>query len=152
MAKRQGFDALVVLGNADCTRDLRRELGVGRVRLGLGLETSELYQSLGTDPAPLAVGAGRFPQIAQETPPSWFEALGHDAAGLVRAALGNFPTARVDDARSVTELHQRAQAAVLGAEADLWTTERRGFAGAHEMARAWTVVAGAAPGSESRDR
>jgi hypothetical protein len=150
MAKRQGFDALVVLGNADCTRELRRELGAARVRLGLGLETSELYESLGTDPAPLAVGAGRFPQVA--TRPSWFEALGHDAAELVRTALGNFPTARVDDARSVTELHQRAQTALLRAEADLWTTERRGFGGAHQMARAWTVVAGAVPGSKSHDR
>ena len=151
-AKRAGFDALVVLGNADCTRELSRELGMARVRLGLGLDTSELLGSLRSEPAPLAVGAGRFPRGLSDPPPSWYEALGHDVAELVRAALGNFPTARVDDTRSVSELHQRAQAALLGAEADLWTTAERGFGGAHQMARAWAVVTGAAPGPKSRNR
>jgi hypothetical protein len=152
MAKREGVDALVVLGNADCTRELSRELGVGRVRLGLGLDTSELFASMRSDPALLAVGAGRFPQGLSDSPPSWYEALGHDVAELVRTALNDFPTERVDDTRSVSGLHQRAQAALLGAEADLWTTERRGFGGARRMARAWTVVTGAAPGPQSRDR
>ena len=150
MARREGLDALVVLGNADCTRELSRELGVGRVRLGLGLDTSELFGSLRSDPAPVAVGAGRFPRGLSDPTPSWYEALGHDVAELVRAALNNFPTERVDDTRGVSELHRRAQAALLGAEADLWTTEQRGFGGAHRMARAWTVVTAAAPGPKSQ--
>jgi hypothetical protein len=149
-ARRESTDALLVLGSADCTRELA--LGMPRMRLGLGLETSELCDELGIDPPPLAVGAGRFPRIRPEAPPGWFEALGHDAAELVEAALGGFPTERVDDARSVAELHRRAEAALLGVQADLWTTEQRGFGGTHQLARTWTVVTGTTSGSKARSR
>jgi len=78
-------------------------------------------------------------------PVDWYEALGHDAALLARAALQGFSDGRVDDGRVVRELHARAERALGTAEAPLWTTDSRGFSEARVLARTLTIVSPNSP-------
>src|SRR4029079_11142656 len=67
--------------------------------------------------------------------PSWFEALGHDAALVASAALADFALDRIDDKGAVFALHWRAQGRLLHAEVALWTTRARGFGGVNVLSR-----------------
>jgi hypothetical protein len=80
--------------------------------------------------------------------PSWFEALGHDAASLATSVLADFPINRVDDKGAVVGLHWRARGKLLNSEAALWTTSARGFAGANVLARRIATVPPGNGGSE----
>jgi hypothetical protein len=72
--------------------------------------------------------------------------LGRDAAVLAAKAMDGFPTSRVDDAGAVRGLHARAQRALLQAEAELWSTSARGFAGKNDVLRqVQAIVEGARP-------
>ncbi|HEX4337167.1 MAG TPA: hypothetical protein VH062_14715 [Polyangiaceae bacterium] len=159
--KHDGIDALVLRGDAECTRDAVMEvnqLGLSPL-LVLGLESAEAEDSV--PGRKLLVTAGRFPFGAAPmndeerayvdrwgSAPSWFEALGHDAAVLAAAVLADFPLDRVDDKGAVVGLHWRAQGRLLHAEVPLWTSASRGFAGASVLSRRFDVVApgGAASG------
>ena len=79
--------------------------------------------------------------------PSWFEALGHDAATLAAAVLADFPLDRVDDKGAVVGLHWRAQGRLLHAQVPLWTTAAPGFGGANVLPRRLQVVAAGGAGS-----
>jgi hypothetical protein len=72
--------------------------------------------------------------------PSWFEALGHDAASISATVLADFPLDRVDDKGAVVGLHWRARGHLLQAETALWTTSARGFGGANVLPRRITAV------------
>jgi hypothetical protein len=78
--------------------------------------------------------------------PSWFEALGHDAASIAATVLADFPLDRVDDKGAVVGLHWRARGHLLSAEAALWTTSARGFGGANVLPRRITAVSPGAAG------
>jgi hypothetical protein len=63
---------------------------------------------------------------------------------LASKAMEGFPSSRVDDASAVRALHARAQRALLQAEAVLWSTSARGFAGTNVIVRqVQAVVEGA---------
>jgi hypothetical protein len=72
--------------------------------------------------------------------PSWWAAVGHDAAVLARAALRSLPLDRAADAAEVEKRHQATAAALSRAEADLWSTQARGFAGQTTIAREMSVI------------
>lgn len=148
--RRARISAVVVLGSGACARDVSSELrALGfSPPLALGLEAAEFVYS---DEAPhqsFALGAGAFPSPkrpdARQNPVlpalDWYEALGHDAALLTKAALDGFPDGRVDDIRAVRELHARAGRALGSARASLWTSDAPGFSEAHVLPRTLTIV------------
>ncbi len=160
--KRDRIDGVLVVGNAACARDVARESQETgrRVTLGLGLEAGEVFDQLEPAQPRFALAAGAFPHrkgtpapasqerlVAQSGhAPSWFTTLGHDAALLAKAALAELPLERVDDARVVAELHQSAAERLGRAEAELWSSDQRGFAGQRVLPRALhTVVWGKKP-------
>jgi len=148
--RSERISAVLVLGSGACASDVARELrGVGFLpALALGLEAAEFVYSADAPRQSFALGAGGFPSAkrldARENaalpPVDWFEALGHDAALLSKAALDGFPEGRVDDIRAVRELHARAERALTTAQAALWTSDARGFSEAHLLPRTLTVV------------
>jgi len=148
--KKERLDALLLLGDASCSRDALRELDAVRVKptLGLGFESAELFETLAPARSVLAATAGSFPYREQAAPsdmrrwveasgapPRWYEALGHDAARLASAALEGFPVARAEDTQAVARLHRQARARLSSARAELWTSDRRGFEGRQALAR-----------------
>jgi hypothetical protein len=148
--RRDRIAALLVLGPSACAEDVARELRALRFEpeLVLGLEAAEFVFASDAPRARFAIGAGAFP-IAPPLPSAdsgalppvdWYEALGHDAALLAQAALEGFPDRRIDDGRAVRELHARAEHALGSAEATLWTSDARGFSGAHTLPRTLKVV------------
>jgi hypothetical protein len=148
--RRERISAVLVLGSGACANDVARELrGVGfSPGLALGLEAAEFVYSSDAPRQSFALGAGIFPSAnrpdVHDNPAlpalDWYEALGHDAAVLSKAALDGFPDGRVDDIRAVRELHARAERALAAARASLWTTDARGFSDAHSLPRTLTIV------------
>jgi len=148
--RRERISALLVLGPAACASDAARELrGVGfSPGFALGLEAAEFIYSSDAPRQSFAIGAGVFPSATRPDrnassalpPLDWYEALGHDAALLSKAALDGFPDGRVDDTRAVHELHVRAERALGTAHASLWTSDARGFSDAHLLPRTLTIV------------
>jgi hypothetical protein len=151
--KRAAVDALVLAGDAECARDAAAEVaqrGLAPLFV-LGLESADAAELIAGKK--LLVSAGRFPFGAAPMTkdeqayverwgeaPSWFEALGHDAASLATCVLADFPLDRVDDKGAVVGLHWRARGKLLNTEAALWTTSARGFAGANVLARRIATV------------
>jgi hypothetical protein len=149
--RRNHVSAVLVLGSAACAsevaRDLHRIAGFAP-ELALGLEAAEFVYESDAPARRFALGAGSFPSQARAGSAGnpalpaldWYEALGHDAALLAKAALEGFPDGRVDEERAVHDLHARAQRALANAEAALWTSEARGFSKGQTLSRALTIV------------
>jgi hypothetical protein len=159
-AKAEDPGSLLLLGDAACARDAIAELGSRKARpvLAFGLECAELFLQLDAPQRQLAASTGSFPWRAKTAPdsmrrwkatsgaaPSWYEVLGRDAGQLATAVLASFPLDRVDDARAVTNLHDRAQDELAKVAVELWSSERRGFAGSRRLERSIVVVASADP-------
>lgn len=154
--KTERVDGVIVQGDAACARDVARESQETgrRLTLGLGLEAGEVFSELDPLQPRFALAAGSFPhrrgapaaeaqqRLVEQSghAPSWFTTLGHDAALLARVALGGFPLDRVDDARVVSELHQRAALELSRAQAPLWSSDKRGFSGARVLPRTLGTV------------
>lgn len=154
--KRDRVAGVLVVGDASCARDVARETQETgrRVTLGLGLEAGEVFDELEAPQPRFALATGSFPHrrglaapesqhklvVQSGHAPSWFTTLGHDAAALARAALADFALDRVDDARAVSELHRRAAERLGQVEAELWSSEHRGFAGKRTLPRTLQTV------------
>ena len=148
--RRERISAVLVLGSGACAGDVARELReIGfSPGLALGLAAAEFVYSSDAPHQSFALGAGVFPSATRSEGRSnaalplvdWYEALGHDAALLSKAALDGFPDGRVDDIRAVRELHARAVRALGTASASLWTSDARGFSEAHSLPRTLTIV------------
>jgi hypothetical protein len=141
--KKHESRALLLSTDARCARSILQELaadGPGPL-LVLDLECAELVASHSRAET-LVVSTGAFPKASTGAapPPTWYEALGHDAALLGAAALENFSMERVDDARAVAALHARARDALSRVDVALWTSGARGFRGAQRLARRFTLV------------
>ena len=148
-------DHLLFLGDAACaTEALEGAVAKGglSVRTATALLASELAAEPARTPA-LFASAGLFPlrrgeatspltgfQKRQGKAPSWYAALGHDAAALARSALRSLPADKVTDAREVEHRHEAAAAALSRAEARLFTTDARGFSGGNVIDRKINVV------------
>lgn len=142
--KRQNVQALLLLSDESCSRDVIRETNRYGLRatLALGPEAASLASQLDSPSRMIWVSTGGFPGSARAgSPRSWYEALGHDAALLAQTALLGFPDDAVDDARIVAELHTRARDRLRSASIDLLTTERRGFGGGHQLERSLVAEA-----------
>jgi len=139
--KHDRVDALLVLGDADCARDVASELVTSRDRLtlALGLDAGGVGATLGVPT--LTPGAGKYPS-ANTPAGGWYEALGHDAAVLAARALQALPSEGVARQADVQALHARARDALATVEADLWTSDDKSFRGARVLGREITIVSG----------
>ena len=124
--RKSGVDALLVLGDADCARDVAGEVQSGHehLMLALGLDASLAYATLGIPT--LSPQCGNYPANAPSG--GWYEALGHDAGLLAAHALEALPSAGVAKRAEVDALHEKARDALAGVDAELWTSDKRGFA------------------------
>ena len=137
--KAERIEGLHLLGDRSCARDVLAELAAARQRpvVALGLECADIAGSTGQ--REVSIAAGQFPGGDAVRGKSWFEALGHDAAVLTAVALRRFPLEAAQDPEAVRQLHRLARAQLLSSEADLWSTDRRGFAGTQRITRALRV-------------
>jgi hypothetical protein len=142
-------DHLLLLGDTACSSEAIDDMVAARLgaRAAIGLDGASIVGESGRIPA-LVTTAGNFPLRRTDTSspllgfkkrqgkaPSWFAALGHDAAILARAALRTLPLDRAEAKEEVDKRHDAVRDALLRAEADLWTTEARGFAGQATITR-----------------
>jgi hypothetical protein len=148
-------DYLLLLGDASCTVEAIRDAasgGLGSVRAAVGLDAADIAAEPSRVPLLLAT-AGMFPLKRGDATsamsgfkkrhgraPSWFAAMGHDAAVLARAALRALPIDRADDSIEVEKRHRLARDALGRADAELWSTDARGFAGQNAVSREIGVV------------
>jgi hypothetical protein len=150
--RREQASAVLLRGDAACAKHVIVELARARFApvIGFGLECSELLVTGEAPAMSFGIGSGRFPSaerpaggqtlLAESVPPlDFYEALGHDAAALARVALKSFPLQRVADARQVSEFHARAALSLMNADAELWTTNFRGFGAAFVLPR-WLEI------------
>jgi hypothetical protein len=128
---------------ARCTRDVLMQLeDAPSLVLGLGLESLAVTADSPRARELWSVGVGVLPLLdAAALPalkawlaerghaPSFYEALGHDAARFARAGLEQIdPGKRDSEPEPVALVYQRVRDAVAGAALDeLWTTEARSF-------------------------
>lgn len=139
----------VVLG-ASCAREAMRATAGPKIRFGATFEAT-LLGPLGLPPGSLVATAGLYPvpgdpaqtppslkgwMSAHAVPPGWWAALGRDAAVLAWAGVQVLPRQGTEDPREVTAQRAKAAQALGEAEAELWTSEARGFGGARLLPRA----------------
>ncbi|HEX9619779.1 MAG TPA: DUF2379 family protein [Polyangiaceae bacterium] len=143
--KQRRVESLLLLGDEACARRVVEEARAAAFRplFALGFEAAALYRALEGRPH-LSIGAGAFPdRLERREPlrtPGWYELMAADAGTLVKRALVRLPPQRVDDARLVSRLHRLARDELRRAEADLSTTERRGFDAEQRLPRTLRVV------------
>lgn len=132
--------AVFLLGDAAHTEGLLPGL-LGqkpRPRLLLGLESAELLEQL-QGFSRVALSAGKFPGSVGQAP--WFQVLGRDAALLsAQALLAVPPATSVEDRKQASRLHALAGKALAQVEAELWSTETRGFGGSRDIPRTLTLL------------
>lgn len=138
-----GVDALVLRDGAYCDNQLWGIAGNARVSVWLGLGVAPP----GRGKARQGLAAGIFPVderapdprlaswLRDHTgPPSWWTALGHDAAVLANQAVADLTESGTD----VEEVRARRLEATSGlgaARAELWTTDAKGFGGEQRIER-----------------
>lgn len=137
--KKEGVNALLVTGDADCARDLAQELARAREPwpLALALDASGAYGTLGA--SAFVPQAGKYPDVA--APSGWYEALGHDAGMLAMRALQALPESGVARGDDVEALRAKARDALAAASAELWTSAQSGFGGGRLLPRDLVVRA-----------
>jgi hypothetical protein len=148
-------DALLLLGDAACATDalataVSQKLGAPRV--AVGLDAADIASEPSHVPL-LVASAGAFPlRRVDGSPallgfkkrhgrsPTFWAALGHDAAVLAREVEKTLPNDVTNESAEVDRRHRAASDALLGAEADLWSTASRGFASKSVVLRDLSVV------------
>jgi PAS domain-containing protein len=135
--KKAGTRSFLVTGDAECARALGAALGRNKADFGLGLALDAAFAYPDVGMPALVPHAGKFPDGSAR---SFYEALGHDAALLSERALAALPKEGTVSGARVDELHQRVRDALESAEAELVTSDARGFAGARTLPRELSVL------------
>jgi hypothetical protein len=149
--------AWLVSGSPGCARDVIGELSAARAHglVALTLEAATLSVHA-SGLRVLSAAAGTVPTGASDArddelerfsaalgDPSWWAALGRDAATLARVAVAQLPTDTATHPQAVIDRRARARDLLTSARARLWTTESTTWTAAHAMRR--TVCAIDAP-------
>jgi hypothetical protein len=136
--KSSSVDAVAVLGPRSCVMELFAEMREHKLPalLALGLEGAEVLASVSGRRFSLA--AGGFPSFktAGDMPADFYEALGHDAGALVRAAW-----TKLGGSASGTGVGLRAKLpeVLSNVSLPLATTDATGFNGKRRLARKLTI-------------
>ena len=141
--KGVGAAGVVLSADHDCARDAIAAAAPLKIRFAAGFDVDGLALPAGsviatagvfpfgpTPPPPLRAWLQTHP-----APPSWWAALGRDAAVLAWAGVQVLPAQGTEDPGEVEARRAQAAAALAGAQADLWTTEASGFHGARTLPR-----------------
>lgn len=150
--------AWLVDGPTECARDLIRELALasspGLVALTLDAAGTT---ARGADLKLVSVQAGQIPVVASRpddvsdadlrryvehegVPPSWWTALGRDAALLARRAVAPLPLDATSDGNEVARRRALVKEGIASARARFWTTDADGLGAAHALPRTLQVV------------
>lgn len=133
--REEGFGALLLMGGQRCAeRFLDSRVRREGLLLVFGLEEALLAVE-GDAAGTLWLRAGRFPFQAedpriegwmtrQRALPSWFQALGHDAAAIARWALDALPDVTASEQKAVLQYRNEVRAKLrrLGG-VELWSTD-----------------------------
>jgi hypothetical protein len=133
----------------DCARDaLAAFTTAPKPRVAAGFDAAPLP----LPPGSLVASAGLFPidaaappaalqtwMKARTGPPSFWSGLGHDAAVLAWAVVQTLPAKGTEDPAEVTARRYQAAMSLANAQAELWTTEAKGFGGGRVLPRAVTL-------------
>lgn len=131
--KSDGIDALAVLAPRSCVMELFAEAREQRLAplLAIGLEGAEVMASISG--RRFALGSGKFPNLkaGADVPADFYEALGHDAGTLVRAAWSKLGGLYTDS----EALRPKLPEALASSSVALETTEASGFGGKRRLPR-----------------
>jgi hypothetical protein len=154
-------DGLLVRDGAACGPEITAAARSLRARLAIGLGVPGLSGPLSG--SAVVLSAGMFPVDPQQPPaelrawlqagrgvPSWWAALGRDAAVLGWSAVRDMGEAATEDPAEVVSRRAEAVRRLQAAREALWTTEAKGFAADRRMSRDIAVRSGS-PGGGSRD-
>ena len=145
-------DVLLLRDGARCAGSVAAAALTLRIELGVGLGVTGWEAERPASATRLA--AGIFPVddppneprlrawlAAGRRAPSWWAALGRDAAVLSWAAVRELGPRSTDDPNEVAARHKAAAKGLAKASEELWTTDERGFGASRTMVRAVTVHA-----------
>ncbi|APR83916.1 Hypothetical protein A7982_09265 [Minicystis rosea] len=146
--KPLGVGGILLEAQPDCVRaavvssaPLRLKLAAGFESDPAGLPSGSVAASAGLYP----IALGSKPRALEgwlkthASPPGFWTALGRDAAVLAWAGVQSLPPRGTEDPQEVTARRALATSSLENAQADLWTTEAKGFAGARTLPRTVTV-------------
>ena len=142
--KSQAVEAIVVEGPAWCARQVLQDLHTVRFfpRVLLGLEAREAAPPSADHVFVATCGhldsnheTVRAWRASSGNGPTWFQALGRDAALLAHDAVDPLPRDTFTNVRDVMTKRAEIQARLARAQALLWTSETKGFAGQRVLAR-----------------
>ncbi|HOD21247.1 MAG TPA: hypothetical protein PKK83_03065 [Polyangiaceae bacterium] len=143
--KSQKIEAVAIDGSAQCARRVLTDLQAIRYspRVYLGLEAREAASAFSNDSI-LVASCGYFDSDLASIrawrdfsghDPTWFQALGRDAAWLARTAVEPLPRHTLTDVRDVMKAREETQSRLAHAQGVLWTTKSSGFGGSRTMPR-----------------
>lgn len=144
--EKSTYDAVVVAAPSLCARSALYSLRNTRSFLAVGLEGpsegADLYARAGSFPYDKKRASPSLEAYtkAKLQPPSWWTGLGHDAGALAWQAVRELPPEDTEDDARVRALWVTVRERLASAEAELWTSEARGFAGARALPRTITFV------------
>lgn len=154
--QRDAVHTFLVAGSEACARALSFSLpATGSLTVGLSLEALTGFEVSTRRVLVVGVAAGLLPVDAASAAkdpklgifatqlgsrPTWWTAVGHDAALLARKAVQGLPLDATDNGTEVTRRREAARSSLLEGKGALWTTDAAGFAGAHVLPRTLHVV------------
>lgn len=147
-----GARTVTVAGPEGCGRSVGAAMrSTGVTTLALSLEA--VWGSARTDGslAVLALSAGRFPSRTDSAEvqayvqrfggrPTWWAALGRDAAALAHNAVRTLPTGETHVLGEVARRREAVRVMIELERTDLWSSDARGFGPDHVLARALRLV------------
>lgn len=130
--------------DAGCASQAMVAVAPLRVRFAVGFDAGLFALPAGS----LVATSGLYPIDAARPPaafsawkknhavePSFWAALGRDAAVLAWTGVQSLPTQGTEDPKEVATRRAQAADVLAGAEAELWTSDAKGFAGARQLPR-----------------
>lgn len=150
-----------VSGAVSCTNNLLRQLvrigkergGAHDIALGTTLESYDPLPPTGVRLTQMTIASGILPVDAKHLSaevqryntrygllPDYWTALGRDIGALAAQAMKTLPENRTTTDQEVYMRRALVEASLLAAQADLWSTDARGFASARVLAREVRVV------------
>ncbi len=143
----QGVHDFIVSAPSGCVRTILPALARGS-DVGLALEATSADEAAHVVPsgvrafAVVPVASPQFDEYKQKlgAKPSYWTAIGRDAALLAHVAEVDLPVDRTTSSGEIARRRESARAALLTAKATLWTTDATGFAQDHKLPRTLHIV------------